>query len=276
MMTESGENMEQFFYDFPIWGIFLFTLVILFAAFEGGFLLGRHRCKRSDKEKDSLVTPMVTATLGLLAFMLAFTFGVAATHFSTRRKLVLEEANAIRSAYVMAGMLAEVPRSESRKLLHEYVDIRLKDFQSLEEVRGVVKQSNEIQDQLWAIAMMGEAKSTGTSSSWLYVQSLCDMFNVQAKRLSFGAHRRVQTSIWIVLYWLAILGMAAMGYRAGLVGGRGFFAYFVLVVTFSMVIVLIYDLDRPKQSFFKVSQQALMELQQRMAEPAEVIIPKTG
>ncbi|MHC4843379.1 MAG: hypothetical protein ACYTEE_06210, partial [Planctomycetota bacterium] len=58
-----------------------------------------------------------------------------------------------------------------------------------------------------------------------------------------------------------------MGYHAGLVGMRGFFAYLVLVFTFSMVIVLIYDLDRPKQQLFKVSQQALINLQQRINEP---------
>ncbi|MHC4844443.1 MAG: hypothetical protein ACYTEE_11620, partial [Planctomycetota bacterium] len=77
-MTEAGKSIELLFYDFPLWGIFLITLGILFAAFEGGFLLGRYRYNRSSKAKESPVGPMVAATLGLLAFMLTFTFGVAA------------------------------------------------------------------------------------------------------------------------------------------------------------------------------------------------------
>ncbi|MHC4132728.1 MAG: bestrophin-like domain [Planctomycetota bacterium] len=265
-MTEEAKNIELLFYEFPLWGILLITLGILFAAFEGGFLLGRHRYKHSSKAKDSPVGPMVAATLGLLAFMLTFTFGIAASHFNTRRYLVLDEANAIWSTYAMTEMLTDDPSAQSKELLREYVDIRLKNIQSFGELKDLIFQSNAIQDKLWSIAMSGEVKGTGTSSAWLYVQSLSDMINMQTKRISYGAHGRVPTSIWVVVYWLAILGMAAMGYHAGLVGKRGFFAYMVLIFTFSMVIVLIYDLDRPKQQLFKVSQQTMINLQQRINE----------
>ena len=54
--------------------------------------------------------------------------------------------------------------------------------------------------------------------------------------------------------------------RAGLLGKRGYFAYMVLIFTFSMVVVLIYDLDRPKQQLFTVGQRAMIDLQERMNE----------
>lgn len=263
--------MRQFFYDIPLWGMFLITLGVIFVAFESGFLIGRRRSLRYSDKKDSPVGPMVAATLGLLAFMLTFTFGVAASHFNTRRHLVLDEANAIRSTYEMAQMLEEDSCNDSRKLLREYVAIRLEDVHSFEKLGNVIFRSNEIQTQLWSIAMEGDVKGTGTSSAWLYIQSLSDMINMQAKRISSGSHGRIQTSIWVVLYWLAILGMAAMGYHAGLIGMHGFFAYMVLVFTFSSVIVLIYDLDRPKQQLFKISQRSLIDLQQQMTEPVEMI-----
>jgi len=275
-MTQPIENMSQFFYALPLWGIFLITLGVIFSAFEGGFLLGRHRYHRSNKEKDSPVAPMVAATLGLLAFMLAFTFGMAASHFNVRRLLVLDEANAVRSTYNMARMLSADACGDSRILLREYVDLRLKDVQSSEELETIVSRSNEIQDQLWSVAMAGEAQKTGASSSWLYVQSLSDMINLQAKRISYGTHGKIPTSIWMVLYWLAILGMAAMGYHAGLIGMRGFFAYIVLILTFSIVIALICDLDRPVQKLFKVSQQSMMDLQKSITEPAETAIPEVN
>jgi hypothetical protein len=72
-----------------------------------------------------------------------------------------------------------------------------------------------------------------------------------------------------VLFGLAIFGMAAMGYHAGLVGIRGFFVYQVLILAFSLVIVLIFDLDRPKQGFFHVSQQAMVDLEQRINQVTE-------
>ncbi len=267
--------MEHLLYGLPLWMAFLVTAGILFIAFEGGFLLGRHRCRRSNKEKDSLVGPMVGATLGLLAFMLTFTFGLAADHFSTRRHLVLDEANAIRSTCAMAAMLSEGSCTESRKLLSEYVEIRLKEIMTRAELQSMISRGNEIQDQLWSVAMTGEVQGGGTSSSWLYVRSLSDMINLQAKRISYGTHGKIPPSIWIVLYWLATQGMAAMGYHAGLVGIRGFFVYPVLILTFSLVLVLIYDLDRPKQRLFKVSQQAMIDLRQRMIEPTATADPRT-
>jgi len=271
---KSTQNIESFFYHFPLWVTFLLTLGIIFIAFEGGFLVGRHRFRRQNTEKEALVGPMVGAMLGLLAFMLAFTFGVAASHFSTRRHLVLEEANAIRSTYNMAEMLLTDACRESRTLLKEYVDIRLKSVQSFEELETIISRSNEIQNRLWSIAMVVDTQKTGTPSAWLYIQALSDMMNMQPTRINYGAYRKISPSIWVVLYGLATLGMAAMGYHAGLVGIRGFFVHPLLILAFSIVMVLIYDLDRPQQTLFKVSQRSMMDLQKSMTEPAETVIPE--
>ena len=46
----------------------------------------------------------------------------------------------------------------------------------------------------------------------------------------------------------------------------GMFPYPVLILTFSLVMVLIFDLDRPKQSLFKISQKAISDLKERMIE----------
>ena len=266
MIAEANKSLELFIYEFPLWGMLLITLAVIFTGFEGGFLLGRRRSHRYSDKKDSPVGPMVAATLGLLAFMLTFTFGIAASHFNTRRYLVLDEANAIRSTYEMSQMLSADAARDSRKLLDEYVDIRLEDIHSFEKLGKVIVRSNEIQTKLWSIAMDDDAKGAGTPSAWLYIQALSDMVNLQAKRINYGTHGKIPLSIWIVLYWLAILSMAAMGYHAGLIGKRGFFAYIVLIFTFSVVIVLIYDLDRPKQQLFKVSQQSMISLRQQMDE----------
>jgi hypothetical protein len=71
---------------------------------------------------------MVGATLGLLAFILAFTFGLAAARFDTRRQLLLDEANAIGTTYLRAGMLPERGQ-QVRDLLRHYVAARLEAVQ---------------------------------------------------------------------------------------------------------------------------------------------------
>ena len=268
-------ELNPVFSAFSILGMCLITVGVVFAAFEGGFHLGAHRGQRSTKEKDSLVGPMVGAIIGLLAFMLSFTFGVASSHFDTRQQLVLEEANTVRTAYAMAGLLAEAPRNEAQKLLREYIGIRsgqMGDITSEEKLTRILARSNQIQDQLWSMAMEGQINNAGAASSYLYVQALNDMANLQAKRIVAGTHGRISMTIWILLYGLVIFGMAAMGYHAGLVGVRGFFVYQALIFTFSFVLVLIFDLDRPRPGLFRVSQQAMIDLHQKISAPDVMIL----
>src|SRR5262245_9052869 len=108
----------------PLWGLFAVTLLLVLLAAEGGFRLGVYRSSRSEDEKDATVGALAAATLGLLAFILAFTFGLAAQRFDTRKQLVLDEANSIGTTYLRAGMLPE-RREEIRSLLRQYVDVRL-------------------------------------------------------------------------------------------------------------------------------------------------------
>ena len=72
---------------------------------------------------------MVAAVLALLAFLLTFTFGMAASRFEARRQVLLDEANAIGTAYLRAALLSDPQRAEIRKLLREYVDVRLEAVQ---------------------------------------------------------------------------------------------------------------------------------------------------
>jgi len=84
--------------------------------------------------------------------------------------------------------------------------------------------------------------------------------NLHVKRVSVGSGSNIPITIWVVLYGIAILAIAGMGYHAGLLGHRSSFAYTVLILTFSAVLVLISDLDRSRQGLFRVSQQPMINL----------------
>src|ERR1044072_2513306 len=100
----------------PLWGLFIVILLVVLMSVEFGYRLGRYRRSRSEQEKEAPVGTMVGATLGLLAFILAFTFGLAAQRFDTRRQVLLDEANAIGTTYLRAAMLTQ-HEDEIRALL---------------------------------------------------------------------------------------------------------------------------------------------------------------
>jgi hypothetical protein len=103
----------------PLWGVYLVTVLLSLLAIELGYQLGRIWQRRSHVEKEGPVGALSGATLGLLAFLLAFIIGMAMTRFDARRLLVVDEANAIGTTFLRAGFLDEPIRGESRALLRE-------------------------------------------------------------------------------------------------------------------------------------------------------------
>ncbi len=86
---------------------------------EFGYRFGRWRLSHKSEEQETPVAAMVASILGLLAFMLAFTFSMAASRFDARRQIVLEEANSISTTYLRSQLLPEPHRSEiARRLRH--------------------------------------------------------------------------------------------------------------------------------------------------------------
>ena len=134
----------------PLWGLFIAILGVVLISVECGYRLGKFRLSRREQEKEAPVGTMVGATLGLLAFILAFTFGLASSRFDNRRQLLLDEANALGTTYLRAGMLPEWGE-EVRRLLRDYIGHRLDAVRSGDVTEGI-RRSENIQQQVWTEA----------------------------------------------------------------------------------------------------------------------------
>jgi hypothetical protein len=208
------------------------------------------------------VGEMVTATLGLLAFILAFTFGLAASRFDAKRQLVVDEANAIGTTYLRADMLP-AHRDDIRALLRAYVDVRIEAI-TPDRLAAGIRHSEALQNQLWAQTVPIARSNPDSVIVGLFVQSLNDVIDLHTKRLTAAVRNRIPLAIWVALYGISVLSFAAMGYHSGLIGTSRSLVIIAVAFTFSVVIVLIADLDRSQQGFLKVSPQALIDVRQSM------------
>ena len=252
-----------FFDQLPLWTILPLSLAVGLLSVELGYRGARYRLRRDEAEKESPVTGMVAAALGLLAFMLAFTFGLAGSRFDDRRQVLLSEANAIGTTYLRTAMLPEPMRTEARDLLREYVDIRLEAVQQPGKLNASLSRSEELHNKLWSVAVTATEKDRSPITG-LFVQSLNEMIDLHATRVMAGLRSRVPGMIWIVLYLLAILSMIMMGYHEGLTNSRRSIIVVALIIGFALVLFLIADLDRPGQGTLQVSQQAMIDLRNSM------------
>lgn len=247
----------------PIWWILLLAIVIGLLIVEGGFRFGILRRNKALDEKEAPVAAMVAAILGLLAFMLAFTFSMAASRFDARRAAVVEEANAIGTTYLRTRLLPEPQRSETAGLLRDYVDLRA-SLSSPTQLKELLAHSETLHARLWDNAVAAAERLPESITIGLFVQSLNETIDLHSKRVFVGLRSRIPFAIWVALFGLTILGLASVGYQAGLAGTRRSPEMPVLTVAFAGVLFLTVDLDRGHEGLLRVNQQAITDLQQMM------------
>jgi hypothetical protein len=247
----------------PLWGLFLSSLVILWVALEAGYRTGRWRHERIADEKELPVGAMVASILGLLALVLGFTFSLAASRFEARRMAVLEESNAIGTTYLRARLLPEPQRTELARLLREYADVRVRGTQEGQTAEAITR-SEYLHEMLWAQASAAAERDSGSIMTGLFIQSLNEVIDLHAKRVLVGMRSRIPVVIWAGLFGLAMLGMTAVGYQAGLAATRRSPAMVALVLSFAVVLLLIADLDRGQDGLLRIGQQSMVDLQRSM------------
>ena len=248
----------------PFWALFVLAVAIMLVTAEAGYRLGVYRRARSEDEKEAPVGAMVAATLGLLAFILAFTFNLAASRFEARRDLVLREANAIGTTYLRAATLPD-RGPQIRALLRRYTDLRI-EAAAAADFNSVRRQSEEVQTRLWDEAVIVSKASGNSIITGLFIESLNEVIDVHAMRI-FGLQTRIAAAIWIAMFALAAISFTAMGYHAALTQTRRSPAALAITICFAVVIVLIVDLDRPFAGLLRASQQPMIDARQGMTEP---------
>ena len=257
----------------PIWALFTVTIIVVMVTIEVGYRVGYAMHRRSEDEKESPVSAIAAAILGLAAFMLAFTFGMVSDRYHDRRELVRDEAIAIRTAWQRSDFLPETDRAEAAALLRQYVDDRVifAEARTLEpaRVKSVEADSQRIQDRLWSMAVANARKDMNSDVAALYIDSLNEVNGIHASRVAVGIQSRIPGEIWLALYCITILGMVSVGYQTGIAGSRRSVAWPILALSFALVFALIASLDRPDSGIMKVTQQPLIDLRDSMAAAAE-------
>ena len=201
-----------------------------FVAAELGYRLGTFRRAGEGTGVPSSAGTMVGSLFALLAFMLAFTFGLAASRFDTCRELIVEEANAVTTTFLRADLLPSPWAERLRAHLRDYVELRLEGVRTPtpETIAASIRRSEELHRLMWAQAMEAtEARPAPTNA--LVLQALNEVFDVHSKRISGAFYSQIPPTIWVSLLFVAGAGMLAVGYQAGLSGPRPSLMTFLLM-----------------------------------------------
>ena len=229
----------------------LFCLMV--AATLAGHRMALLRSRRADDEAPVGTSAIDAAVLGLLGLLIAFWFSSAGTRLDMRRTLIVEEANAIGTAWLRLALLPQDVQPVVRGLFREHVDVRLEQAPATEPdiSKRLAARAAEVQSAIWRQAVDAAPRCESDQAAAILLSSLNEMFDAAARhQASYDAHTPT-----LILVLVLVVG-AFSGLLAGYdMGGRGPFNWlhaiaFAIVV--SLTVWVIYDLEMPRYGLIRV------------------------
>jgi hypothetical protein len=212
---------------------------------------------------------MEGAVFALLGLLIAFTFSGAAARFDARRELVVEEANAIGTAYLRLDLLPADAQAALRDLFRRYLDTRLEAYAALPDLdraRAALARANALQAQIWPEALSASGRSPYPSAAVLLVPALNQMFDIATTRTA-TTFMHPPPVIFLMLAGIALLSAFLAGHGMAVAGRQAHWLHplayaFLLAVTFYVIV----DLEYPRLGVIRVdtADQVLRDVRATM------------
>lgn len=208
------------------------------------------------------------AVFGLMALLMAFTFGSAAVRFDTRRSLIVEEANDIGTAYLRLDLLPAEAQPKLRDAFRRYVDSRLAvygSFPDVEAAKADLARSTELQKEIWDGSVAAYRESGSTTPTILLLPALNAMIDITTTRTAaLRTHQPAMIFVMLGLTMLACSLLAGFGMSAGTDRSWLHVVGFAAVLTMAFYVIL--DLEYPRAGLIRVDwmDQLLRDLRSSM------------
>ncbi len=249
-------------------------LAIVGALFLGIILLqvlGRRiRLARMEREGDAGkgVGAVEGAVYGLLGLLIAFTFSGAAARYDSRKLLIVEEANAIGTAYLRLDLLPAEARASLKEKFRQYVDSRLEIYQKLPDkkaAKAAFDKSTSYQNAIWAEAVAASQSSSSSSATMLLLPALNQMIDITTTR-TVASQVHPPSIVYFLLMGLALVSALLAGYSMGESRSHNWLHTLLYAAILSLAIYVILDLEYPRLGLVRIdaADQLLLDVRQSM------------
>jgi hypothetical protein len=244
----------------------LFALIALSMRF--GWFVGRRRLATMGESANEGLGAVDGAIFGMMGLLLAFTFTGAASRFDQRRELVVQETNAIGTAWLRLDLLAAEPREQARDLFRRYLDQRLDVYAKVTDGERTAQSLAAVavlQTQIWdlAVTQAREDKSQPLVQSLL--PALNDMFDIATSRV-LATRQHPHPAIIGLLLALVLVSAFLVGFSQAKVTRQSRLHLLGFSLTTALALYLIIDLEYPRVGMIRVDSfdRALVELRASM------------
>ncbi len=243
-------------------------LVVLCAtllAGEAGFRVGDRLRPRVAEAVKSYHATIQTSLLGLLALLLGFSFAMAESRYDARKRLAVDDANAIGTAGLRTRAVPDPEGAVVRGALARYVDARLA-LSRRGRHTGVAEElasTQPVEEEAWPRAAELARRHPRSVPVGLLLQSLNQVIDSNALRVTF-AENHIPTVVLVVLGLVAAAAMAWVGLGMALAGRRSPATLAVVAVLIALVVAVIVDLDQPGLGVIRIGPDMLVDVRRKL------------
>jgi len=227
--------------------IALFTGLVI--CLEIGYRLGAKRVKTVPNTFEGFGA-IEGAVFGIFGLLLSLSFFGAASRLDARRQLIVNEANAIASAYSRVDLLPNAEQPEVRRLFREYLDERIRVSESSNEAEALseMRKATKSQQAIWSRAIT--ATKEGAPGTPLLLPALNQMTEIAGSKAI-----AVQTHLPLLVFYFLVAAALLSGLVAGFGMARGprnwlsILAY-ASIVTLTMYVMI--DMEYPRAGLIRI------------------------
>ncbi len=240
-----------------------YIVIILFFSMLVAVWIG-YKMASKNLKASSMASELLSPLLGLLALLLAFTFGMSNSRYDDRKNNLIDEANCIGTAILRSDIYPDSLKMEFQKDFKSYLDSR-RDFYTLDDdeakINASLKKSAEMSDKLWKRASFYAKDKDYFIQSNMMLPALNDMFDSAFKSNVVFNSKVPETIVYLLLIFSVVISLY-IGYKSGLEKKleRNFILGFCLLIC--IVIFITLDLDRSRRGLIKIDTE--IEIMQKL------------
>jgi hypothetical protein len=232
----------------------LFIVGLLVACIE----FGRHfRLRRRGEKASSGLGTIDGAVFGLMALLLGFSFSGAVSRFDTRRDLIVQETNAIGTAWLRVDLLPEATQPQIRNDFRAYLDARIAFYGNLEPDRAKamdeLAQSEKLQTRIWTECIAAARQVSSPAVLTLVAGSLNEMIDITTTRF-VALQTHPPLPIYVTLILLAMASCLIAGFGMGDIDKRPWLHTAVFAVALFLTVYMIIDLEFPRVGIIRIDR----------------------
>lgn len=253
--------------DMPFAAMFA-TAVILLLSLPTAAVIGywtgatrRRSLLAAGREIDHVVgETTLGAIIGILSLLMAFSFGNALSLAQSRESALINEANAIGTAFLRADLLPDPGRTALQRALLDYAETRVLpgdgSIVGVNEARAFIRATLVAQARLWPLTLEVTQDPVPVPIRVFVSGAMNDVLDAHFIRME-NLSNPVSNVVSAMLIATAMTALFLLGNRAGLVGRALTWRIFLLSGFLFLVMITIADIQRPSQGLVRTDDIAM-------------------